>query len=147
MREAVADFEEIRPYRDDEVVAVLRRLSSDPSLLRDLSRYAAPSLSRWVPPIARRLVGGKLRRAFEKIDSVDAFQLALSTVFQRMIDDTTDGFTVSLDSTVILGGAPVRNDSRDLPPYGSGNVGREMMICLACGQVSSPKFCSVRMLS
>ena len=95
MREAVADFEEIRPYRDDEVVAVLRRLSSDPSLLRDLSRYAAPSLSRWVPPIARRLVGGKLRRAFEKIDSVDAFQLALSTVFQRMIDDTTDGFTVS----------------------------------------------------
>ena len=95
MPEAVTDFEEIRPYRDDEVAAVLRRLSSDPSLLRDLSRYAAPSLSRWAPPIARWLVGGKLGRAFEKIDSVDAFQLALATVFQRMIDDTTDGFTVS----------------------------------------------------
>jgi len=95
MPEAVTDFDEIRPYRDDEVVAVLRRLSSDPSLLRDLSRYAAPSLSRWAPPIARWLVGGRVRRAFEKIDSVDAFQQALASVFQRMIDDTTDGFTVS----------------------------------------------------
>ena len=41
MPQAVADFEEIRPYRDDEVAAVLRRLSRDPSLRRDLSRYAA----------------------------------------------------------------------------------------------------------
>ncbi len=95
MPQAVADFEEIRPYRDDEVAVVLRRLSRDPSLLRDLSRYAAPSLSRWAPPLARWLVGGKLRDAFEKIDSVDAFQQALASVFQRMIDDTTDGFTVS----------------------------------------------------
>jgi len=95
MPEAVTDFEEIRPYRDDEVAAVLRRLSRDPSLLRNLSAYSAPSLSRWAPPIARWLVGGRLRRAFAKIDSVDAFQQALATVFQRMIDDTTDGFTVS----------------------------------------------------
>jgi 1-acyl-sn-glycerol-3-phosphate acyltransferase len=95
MPEAVTDFEEIRPYRDDEVAAVLRRLSRDPSLLRDLSGYAAPSLSRWAPPIARWLVGGGLRSAFAKIDSVDVFQQALATVFQRMIDDTTDGFTVS----------------------------------------------------
>lgn len=95
MPQAVTDFDEIRPYRDDEVAAVLRRLSRDPSLLRDLSRYSAPSLSRWAPPLARWLVGGKLRKAFEKIDSVDAFQQALATVFQRMIDDTTDGFSVS----------------------------------------------------
>ena len=95
MPEAVTDFEEIRPYRDNEVAAVLRRLSRDPSLLRDLSGYAAPSLSRWAPPFARWLVAGRLRNAFAKIDSVDAFQQALATVFQRMIDDTTDGFTVS----------------------------------------------------
>jgi 1-acyl-sn-glycerol-3-phosphate acyltransferase len=95
MREAVTDFEEIRPYRDDEVAAVLRRLSRDPSLLRDLARYAAPSLSRWAPPLARWLISRKLRAAFQPIDSVDAFQQALAGVFQRMIDDTTDGFTVS----------------------------------------------------
>ena len=95
MQDAVTDFEAIRPYRDDEVSAVLRRLSRDPSLLRDLSRYSAPSLSRWAPPIARWIVGNKLRTAFEQIDSVDSFQQALAGVFQRMIDDTTDGFTVS----------------------------------------------------
>ena len=54
---------------------------------------------------------------------------------------------VVVDSTVMFGGAVVTNDSRDRPPHGSGNVGRVMMICLACGHVSSPKFCSVRMLS
>jgi len=91
----VSDFEEIRPYRDDEVAAVLRRLARDPTLQRDLGRYAAPSLSRWAPRLARLLVGRKLRRAFEKIDSVDAFQQELATLFERMIRDTTDGFTVT----------------------------------------------------
>jgi 1-acyl-sn-glycerol-3-phosphate acyltransferase len=95
MREALNDFDEIRPYRDDEVAAVLRRLARDSSLQRDLSRYAAPSLSRWAPPLARWLVGNKLRAAFAQIDSVDSFQQVLAGVFQRMIDDTTDGFTVS----------------------------------------------------
>lgn len=91
----MTEFEEIRPYRDDEVPAVLRRLGRDPSLLRDLSRFAAPSLNRWAPPLARALVGRKLRRAFDGIETVDSFQSALAVVFQRMIDDTTDGFTVS----------------------------------------------------
>jgi Acyltransferase len=91
----VTDFDEIRPYRDDEVPAVLRRLGRDPSLLRDVARFAAPTLSRWVPPLARSLIGKKLRRAFARIDSVDAFQNALAVVFQQMIDSTTDGFTVS----------------------------------------------------
>jgi 1-acyl-sn-glycerol-3-phosphate acyltransferase len=95
MREALNDFDEIRPYRDDEVAAVLRRLARDPALLRDLARYAAPALNRWAPPLARWLVGNKLRTAFAQIDSVDSFQQALAGVFQRMIDDTTDGFTVS----------------------------------------------------
>jgi len=91
----VTEFEEIRPYSDDEVPAVLRRLGHDPSLLRDLSRIAAPFLNRWAPPLARAAVGRKLRRAFGRIETVDSFQSALAVVFQRMIDDTTDGFTVS----------------------------------------------------
>jgi len=91
----VTEFEEIRPYSDDEVPAVLRRLGHDPSLLRDLARFAAPWLNWWAPPLARAVVGRKLRRAFERIETVDSFQSALAVVFQRMIDDTTDGFTVS----------------------------------------------------
>ncbi len=95
MREALTEFEEIRPYRDDEIGAVLRRLGRDASLRGDLARYAMPALSRWAPPLARWLIGSNLRTAFAQIDSVDAFQRALAGVFQRMIDDTTDGFTVS----------------------------------------------------
>ena len=94
-RVSVTEFDEIRPYRDDEVPAVLRRLGRDPSLLRDLSRFAAPALARWAPPLARALIGKKLRGAFDKIESVDAFQNALAVVFQQMIDSTTDGVTVS----------------------------------------------------
>ena len=54
---------------------------------------------------------------------------------------------LSLDSTVMFGAAVLMNESRDFPPSGSGNDGRVMMICLACGHVSSLKFCSVRLLS
>ena len=47
----------------------------------------------------------------------------------------------------MFGAAVLMNESRDLPPSASGNDGHVMMIYLACGHMSSPKFCSIRMLS
>jgi hypothetical protein len=91
----VIEFDPIRPYRDDEVPAVLRRLGHDPGMIRDIARYATPSLSRWLPPIARWRVGNKLRAALADVETVDAFQGKLATLFDRMIEATTDGFTVT----------------------------------------------------
>jgi hypothetical protein len=92
---AVIEFDSIRPYRDEEVPAVLRRLGRDPAMIRDVARFAAPSLSRWFPPLARWRVGNKLRAALAEVETIDAFQGQLATLFERMIDATTDGFTVT----------------------------------------------------
>lgn len=92
---AVIEFDPIRPYRDDEVPAVLRRLGHDPAMIRDFARFAAPSLSRWAPPLARWSVGRKLRSALAEVETVDAFQGQLATLFEQMIEATTDGFTVT----------------------------------------------------
>ncbi len=91
----MTDFESIRPYRDDEVTAVLRRLARDRAMLRDVARFIAPALSRWAMPVARWQIGRKLRGAFAQIETVDALQGQLANLFERMIEDTTDGFTVS----------------------------------------------------
>ena len=55
--------------------------------------------------------------------------------------------TCALLPTVTVGGVALRNASRDRPPNGSGYDGFWIVIDLACGHVSSLKFCSVRMLS
>ena len=58
------EFDDIRPYRDDEVPGVLARLRSDPKLVTAAARlflpglhHAAPGLSRW---LTGRLLGWKL---------------------------------------------------------------------------------------
>jgi len=93
--DAVIDFDPIRPYRDDEVPAVLRRLGHDPAMIRDVARFAAPSLSRWLPPLARWSIGNKLRAALAEVETVDAFQGKLAALFEQMIEATTEGFTVT----------------------------------------------------
>jgi hypothetical protein len=91
----VTEFDSIRPYRDDEVAMVLRRLVRDPAMLRDVAHFALPAVARWLPPLARWLLARRLGRALADIDSVDALQGKLANLFERMIVRTTDGFTVS----------------------------------------------------
>jgi 1-acyl-sn-glycerol-3-phosphate acyltransferase len=91
----VTEFDSIRPYRDDEVAMVLRRLVRDQAMLRDVSRFAMPILARLLPPLARALLARRLRRALVDVDSVDALQGKLAGLVDRMIARTTDGFTAS----------------------------------------------------
>ena len=46
---------DIRPYRDDEVAAVLANLAGNRELLDALTRYRLPRLSRTLPWLARAL--------------------------------------------------------------------------------------------
>ena len=91
----MTEFDSIRPYRDDEVPGVLRRLVRDEVMLREVAHFALPTLARWLPPLARWLLARRLGRALVEIDSVDALQEKLAVLFEGMIARTTDGFTVS----------------------------------------------------
>ncbi len=88
----VSDFEDIRPYHDDEVGGVLHRLRSSPEILAALIKFQYPDLARWIGPLARTLARSKLKLHFDGIDSVAAFQERLSGYFEFMVKTTTDGF-------------------------------------------------------
>ncbi len=88
------DFDSIRPYRDDEVPAVIDRLVRDPALLRAAAAFFAPRLSRWMPWAARRLASRFIQRRTRGLDSVSAVQQWLAGHMARVIHDTIDELTV-----------------------------------------------------
>ena len=93
------NFDDIRPYRDDEVAEALARLTADSDLAQALLGFLWPRLrsQRWSPlrrlltPLATAL----LRRRFGRADSVLSLQSLLDDYLQRLVQSTTDGFSWS----------------------------------------------------
>jgi hypothetical protein len=85
---------DIRPYRDDEVAAVLANLASNRELLDALTRYRLPRLSRTLPWLARALASYAIRRETRGVASVHDFQMRVAYYMNRMIRTSTDDFRV-----------------------------------------------------
>jgi hypothetical protein len=88
-------FAEIRPYNDSEVAAVLERLLADAEFLGALAGFRFKRLSAVLPALLRQLVGWQLRRQLKGVASVTALQAVIEGYMNRMITDTTAGFSVS----------------------------------------------------
>jgi 1-acyl-sn-glycerol-3-phosphate acyltransferase len=88
-------FAEIRPYRDDEVRPVLARLLNDNEFLENLAKLRLPRLTARCPGLVRPLVRWLLRRELAAVDSVYALQSVVKKYMDRMIESTTDHFTIS----------------------------------------------------
>lgn len=95
MTDTDSRFDDIRPYRDDEVPAVLARVLADPELLGALARFRFPSLPvwaiRWLKPLVRCLLQYKTR----SVRDVRSFQAVVESYMQHMINSTTTSLTVS----------------------------------------------------
>ncbi|MEQ8857165.1 MAG: 1-acyl-sn-glycerol-3-phosphate acyltransferase [Pseudomonadales bacterium] len=89
------NFDSIRPYRDDEVAVVIRRLAHDPTLLRAAAAFFTPRLARWLPWLARQVARGVIERRTAGLDSVQDVQLWLADYMARVIRDSIDELTVS----------------------------------------------------
>jgi 1-acyl-sn-glycerol-3-phosphate acyltransferase len=88
-------FDEIRPYRDDEVAPVLARLYHDREFLGMLAGYRLGTMARWVPGLARTLVRFALKRQLRGVTDVSGMQMIIREYVERAIDRSTGGFTVS----------------------------------------------------
>jgi hypothetical protein len=88
-------YAEIRPYRDEEVTGVLDRLLHDPEFLETLARLRVGSLASALPPVWRYLARMYLRRQLRHVHSVHDMQMVVKAYMERMIEDTTAGFSVS----------------------------------------------------
>ncbi len=89
------EFDDIRPYDDDEVRPTLERLLQDVEFLDTVARLKLPALSRWVSSIVRPMVRTALRKEINGVDDVASFQARLKIYMEKMLNNTTKGLSVS----------------------------------------------------
>jgi len=88
-------FDDIRPYRDDEVAQVLQRILANDELMLAVSSLRFPRwplfLRKLLVPLARQFV----KRQVKGVNTVMDFQSVVERHMSHMIDTTTRSFTVS----------------------------------------------------
>lgn len=88
-------FDTIRPYRDDEVNAVLQSLAANHEFLDTIVKYKFPRSGKAMGWLLRPLSAFLLRRQTTKINSVGALQSKVAPYVERSIKQATDGITFS----------------------------------------------------
>jgi len=88
-------FADIRPYRDEEVAGVLARLLDDREFLDTMAGFRLGRLAALAPALVRPLVRRALAREVRGVADVAAMQGIIKRYMDRMIEDTTGGFSVS----------------------------------------------------
>ena len=88
-------YADIRPYRDDEVAPVLRRLLGDREFLDAIAALRLGKLAGIAPGLVRPLVRFRLAREVRGVDNIGAMQDRIKQYMDRMIEGTTRGFSVS----------------------------------------------------
>lgn len=100
-----ADFDDIRPYQDNEVSPTIERLLSDKEFLSAVARLKMPRTSQFAAPLLRPIVRKALQRETRGVATVDAFQQRLEKYVGRMLDQTISELTVSGLETLAKGRA------------------------------------------
>ncbi len=80
------EFDDIRPYRDDEVPQVMARLMDDPELADTLLGIRHPVLSRYLRGWLRPLIRRRLHRAFDSIRTVRDLQMLIGEHMETMLE-------------------------------------------------------------
>ena len=86
-------FDDIRPYRDDEVVPVIQKLINEKALQTSIASYATPRFYRLFPTLSRLLVKLSLKWRVQKFTTVTAIQTEVAKYLHRLIRKSTDGFS------------------------------------------------------
>jgi 1-acyl-sn-glycerol-3-phosphate acyltransferase len=91
----MTEFDDIRPYDDDEVRPVLDRLLADPELIDAVTRLRFPIASRGLGWLLRSLVRRAMCRQLADVNTVRDFQMVVEKYMRAMIADTTTRLTTS----------------------------------------------------
>lgn len=91
----MSEFDGIRPYNDEEVVPTLERLIQDPEFLDTVTKLALPKMGKYIAPITRGLVRGRLRKETQNIKTVADLQARIEGYLGREISRTITHLSVS----------------------------------------------------
>lgn len=91
----MSEFDEIRPYNDEEVSSVLTRLVYDNELVDSIIRFKFNAVLAKVGFLLRNVVRSRLRKQVKSIHSIADFQSLVEHYLVKAIDDTVTELTVS----------------------------------------------------
>lgn len=91
----MTDFDDIRPYRDDEVRPTLDRLLADPELTDAVTRLKFPVAHGWLGWLLKPLVRRKLTQQLAGIQDVQGFQAVVEKYMAAMMTTRVKSLTVS----------------------------------------------------
>ena len=95
MLAGVETFDEIRPYRDDEVGPALARLCNDRAFIDFAGRFSAPALPPRLRAFAHPALRAIIRRNAMRLRSVDDLQRLMAGYLKTLLERTSDGMTVT----------------------------------------------------
>lgn len=109
------EFRDIRPYRDEECLDVLARLSTNDELLGYLSGFAFPHLSRLAPSVAVWLCHRIINYKLHKVHNIASFQVHITGwFFFRMLRHTSNGIKIHLATPFTDQGQILFSNHRDI---------------------------------
>ena len=88
----MSEFEDIRPYHDEEVADALAKLVADPELTEFLAGWLAPRLSRFFPGIVSAAISLYLKRAIREVDDIAGFQEIVADYAKKLVRDGSTEF-------------------------------------------------------
>ena len=88
------DFDAIRPYRDEEVPAVVARLAEDLDFCHAAALFFLPRLTAGFPGLGQLLAGRHVRRKAATLKTVRDVQMLMSHYMDSLIERTIFDFTV-----------------------------------------------------
>ncbi len=89
------DFDDIRPFRDEEVKDVVANLLEDLDFSRALAKFRHPSWYKWLPGPMTRLVQQALKSELSHVANIHDVQIVIEKYLDKIIETTTSGLTQS----------------------------------------------------
>ncbi len=93
------DFEDIRPFRDDEITTVVTRLVDNHELIDTLARMKFPRLMARLPqclrPLIHKVIHRVLRREFGYLSTVKQCQELIGEHLASLLERVAEGVTVT----------------------------------------------------
>jgi glycerol-3-phosphate O-acyltransferase len=89
------DFDDIRPFRDEEVKDVVANLLEDLDFSRALAKFRHPSWYKWLPGPMTRLVQQAMKKELSHVANIHDVQIVIEKYLDKLIETTANGLTQS----------------------------------------------------
>lgn len=90
-------FDDIRPYRDEEVRPTIERLLADKEFIGVIARFRFPTYPNWILGLLKPIVKHYVAKQAKDINTVQDLQLLAERYVARMLRETSSGLTVTGD--------------------------------------------------